>query len=36
MAIMDGNMIDNVVLKQWISVDRSTLETISQPADELF
>ena len=28
-AIMDDNMIDNVVFKQWMSVDRSTLETVS-------
>ena len=33
-AIMDDNMIDNVVFKEWVSVDRSTLETISKPVDE--
>ena len=34
MAIMDDNMIDNVIFKQGVSVDRSTLETVSKPADE--
>ena len=34
MAIMDDNMIDYVNYKQWVSVDRSTLETVSKPADE--
>ena len=34
MAIMDDSMIDNVVFKQWVSVDRSTLETVSKPTDD--
>jgi hypothetical protein len=29
-------VIDCIVYKQWTSVDRSTLETVSQTADELF
>ena len=33
-ATMDDNMIDNIVFKQWVSVDRSTLETMSRPVDE--
>ena len=31
---MDANLVDNVVFKQWVSVDRCTLETVSKPADE--
>ena len=31
---LDESLIDNVVFKQWISVDRTTLETYSMPADE--
>ena len=31
---MDENLVDNVTYKQWVSVDRSTLETFSMPADE--
>ena len=27
-------MIDNVMFKQWVSVDRSTLETFTMPTDE--
>ena len=34
MVIMDDNMIDNVVFKQWVSVDRSKLETVSRSADD--
>jgi hypothetical protein len=30
---MDDNMIDSIVYKQWVSVDRSTLETMSMPVD---
>ena len=30
---MDDSLIDTIVYKQWVSVDRSTLETISQSAD---
>ena len=30
--LMDDNMIDSVVFRQWVSFDRSTLET--KPADE--
>ena len=33
-ALMDNNMIDTVQYKQWVSTDRSTLETITKPADE--
>ena len=32
--LMDTNLIDSIVYKQWISVDRCTLETISKPADD--
>ena len=31
--LMDENLIDTVVYKQWVSVDRSTLETVSKSAD---
>lgn len=31
---MDANLIDSIVYKQWISVDRCTLETISKSADD--
>ena len=30
----DDNLIDHITYKQWIAVDRSTLETISKPSDE--
>ena len=33
-AIMDDNMVNNIVFKQWVSVDRSTLETMSMQVDE--
>ena len=33
-ALLDENMIDNVTFKQWVSVDRSTLETYSKSTDE--
>ena len=33
-SLLDDNLIDCIVYKQWTSVDRSTLETVSQPADE--
>ena len=32
--LMDDSMIDTVQYKQWVSTDRSTLETITKPADE--
>ena len=32
--LLDDNMIDNVTIKQWVSVDRSTLVALSKPADE--
>ena len=32
--LMDSNMIETVQYKQWISTDRSTLETITNSADE--
>ena len=31
---LDENLVDNVTYKQWVSVDRSNLETFSMPADE--
>ena len=31
---MDANLIDSIVYKQWVSVDRCTLETISKSADD--
>ena len=34
MSLLDDNLIDCVVYKQWTSVDRSTLVTVSQPVDE--
>lgn len=34
MKIMDENLIDNIIYKQWVSVDRCTLETISMSADD--
>ena len=33
-AVMDVNMIDTIQYKQWVSTDRSTLETITKPAYE--
>ena len=33
-ALMDDNMIDTIQYKQWVSTDRSTLETITKPAYE--
>ena len=33
-ALMDENMIDTIQYKQWVSTDRSTLETITKPAYE--
>ena len=32
--LLDENMIDNVTFKQWVSVDRSTLETFTKTADD--
>ena len=32
--LFDDNMIDTVTFKQWVSVDRSSLETFSKTADE--
>ena len=34
MSLLDDNLIESIIYKQWTSVDRSTLETVSQPADE--
>ena len=34
LKVLDENMIDNVMFKQWVSVDRSTLETFTMPTDE--
>ena len=33
-SMLDDNVIDYVTFKQWVSVDRSTLDTFSKPADE--
>ena len=33
-VLMDENMIDTIQYKQWVSTDRSTLETITKPAYE--
>ena len=32
--LLDENLIDNITFKQWISVDRTTLETYTKPVDE--
>ena len=32
-SLTDDNLVDNIVHKQWVSVDRSTLETISKSSD---
>ena len=34
LEIFEHNMIENVTFKQWVSVDRSTLETFTMPTDE--
>ena len=31
---MDNNMVDSVEYKQWLSTDRSTLETLSKSGEE--
>ena len=33
-SVLDDNMIDSITYRQWITVDRSTLETISNTTDE--
>ena len=33
-TLLDENVIDNITYKQWVSVDRSTLETYTKPVDE--
>ncbi len=33
-TILDENLIDDIIFKQWVSVDRSTLYTSSKTADE--
>ena len=33
-TVMDDNLIDSVQYKKWITVDRSTLETITKPAED--
>ena len=33
-TLLDENLIDNITFKQWVSVDRSTLETYTKPVDE--
>ena len=32
--VMDDNYIDSIQYKQWVSVDRSTLETITKSVDD--
>jgi len=32
-SVMDDCLIDSVIYRQWVCVDRSTIETISQSAD---
>ena len=32
---LDENLVDYVTFKQWVSVDRSTLETLTVPVDEI-
>ena len=34
MAVLEDNMIDNVTYRQWETVDRSSLETVSKTSDE--
>ena len=31
---MDSSLVDNIVYKQWVSVDRCTLETVSKSTDD--
>ncbi len=33
-TLLDENLIDNITFKQWVSVDRSMLETYTKPVDE--
>ena len=33
-TLLDENLVDNITFKQWVSVDRSTLETYTKPVDE--
>ncbi len=33
-TLLDENLIDNITFKQWVSVDRTTLETYTKPVDE--
>ena len=33
-TLLDENLIDNLSFKQWVSVDRCTLETYTKPVDE--
>ena len=33
-SVLGDNLIDYITFKQWVSVDRSTLDTFSKPADE--
>ena len=34
MNAMDNNLIDTVTYKEWVSVDRSALETLVKPVEE--
>ena len=33
-ALLDESLIDNITFKQWVSVDRCTLETYTKPVEE--
>ena len=33
--LLDKNVIDNITFRQWLSVDRSTLETYTKPGDKV-
>ena len=33
-ALMDDNLVDSIIYKQWVSVDRCTLETFCKSADD--
>ena len=33
-AVLEDNMIDNVTYRQWVTVDRSSLEIVSKTSDE--
>ena len=33
-TLLDENLIDDITFKQWVSVDRTTLETYTKPVEE--